>query len=578
MKISLKKRGQKIIRRFSRASRRAGEESKEHLRENFIERISHIRNIKLLIFEWSLLVAALIMLGIAQAFWFGESYAKDVFVSGGNYIEATIGRVNSLNPLFATSSSEKTLSRLMFSTLATVDYSGHVGPSLAKTIYTNGDGSVWTLHLKDGLRWSDGEPLTNEDVMFTVGLIQNPAAGTVYSANLDSVKVEEQPNGDITFTLVAPYADFISALDFPIVPKHKLQDAPVKTLIEDDFSNSPVTSGAFMFNASQGSISENERVFYLSANPNFYLGKPMINSFAVHVYTNKDDVVSAINAGSVTATSELSGEDIDRVTSANFYKKNASINSGVFIFFNMSNQVLSNASVRRAIREGVDIEKLKNIAPDTKALYYPLTTEQIQLSQYPKLPEYNLESAKATLSKLTSDKEISLDITTVSSGYLPAVANDLSTQLNELGFETRVNTYSESQDFVANILSKRQYDILVYEIPLGADPDVLAYYHSSQASMTGLNLSNYRNSLVDDLLIGARETLDASLRAKKYEFFLEYWVNDAPAIGLYQPNMTYIYNKNVRPFGDNVHLVTALDRFADITEWAVVKGVKNLTP
>ena len=132
--------------------------------------------------------------------------------------------------------------------------------------------------------------------------------------------------------------------------------------------------------------------------------------------------------------------------------------------------------------------------------------------------------------------------------------------------------------YPTNIISKRSYDILIYEIELGADPDLLPYYHSSQASAGGLNLSNYRDTLSDDLLIGARDTLDESLRIKKYESFLERWVNSVPAIGLYQPNLTYFYNKNVRTFSNDVRLVTPLDRFCDITDWAVNKTTKNKTP
>ena len=61
-------------------------------------------------------------------------------------------------------------------------------------------------------------------------------------------------------------------------------------------------------------------------------------------------------------------------------------------------------------------------------------------------------------------------------------------------------------------------------------------------------------------------------------FRSEYWVTGVPAIGLYQPNLTYYYNKNVRTFSNDVRLVTALDRFSDITSWAVTKATKNKTP
>lgn len=579
MKNNIKKRGQKFVRKFSRASLKASEESREHIRENFVARISHIQSIRLLIFEWVLLVTALILLAVAQAFWFGDSYAVHTFVEGGNYVEATVGKINSLNPLFATTSSEKTLSRLMFATIVENDYSGNPGLGLAKSIHSSESGKVWSVHLKDGLKWSDGEPITNEDAIFTINLIQSPSVNSIYDANLENVKVSEAENGDIVFTLPSAYADFVSALNFPILPKHKLEDAQLKTLIEDEFSTSPVTSGAFMYNAAQiATTSDAEKVVYLSANPNYYMGKPLIGSFAVHSYNTKEDLITAVNTGSVTATAELSGPEVKEVTSTSFAQKNSSISSGAFIFFNLSNKQLSNVDLRRAIREGINLEDIRSAAPDTTALNYPFLSSQIDLTAYPGLPETNVEAAKAKIAEIAGGNPLQLNIATVTSGYLPDVAEKLANSLRELGINSEVFTYAETQDFVTSVISKRNYDILVYEMELGADPDVLAYYHSSQANASGLNLSNYRNSLVDDLIIGARETTDEALRVKKYETFLNYWVSDVPAIGLYQPNLTYIYNKNVRPYSNDVKLVTAFDRFTDIEDWAASKGTKNKTP
>ena len=83
---------------------------------------------------------------------------------------------------------------------------------------------------------------------------------------------------------------------------------------------------------------------------------------------------------------------------------------------------------------------------------------------------------------------------------------------------------------------------------------------------------------MDDLLIGARGTMDETLRARKYEKFLEYWALEVPAIGLYQANMTYLYNKNVQTYNEDDVLVTAIDRFMDVENWAVNKSTKNQTP
>ena len=578
MANSIKKRGQKIIRKFSRVSARASEEGKEHIKENLIQRISHIRHIRLLIVEWILLIVALFMMGVAQAIWSENTYSSEAFVGGGTYIEAAVGRVNSMNPLFAATSSEKILSRLMFGTLTSVDYSGHVGPELAESVVASDGGKTWTVKLKDNLYWSDGEPITNADVIFTTELIKNPATNTVYNANLEGVKVSENDNGEIVFRLPAAYVDFISALDFPIVPQHILADVPAKTLVEAPFSNSPVTSGPFSFNAVQSTTSDGEGVYYLSANPRYYLGKPMVNSFAVHAYPTEEGVINAVNAGLVTATAELSGTDLEKITTSAFEVRRTNISSGIFAFFNVSNASLTNVELRRAIRQGINTTTIREKANGANALDYPLSKNQISLSHYPALPGYDLAAAKSKIAELVGSEKPRLNVTTVDDGYLPVVAENLAEQLRELGFESEVVVYPENQDFVANVVSRRNYAILLYDIELGADPDLLPYYHSSQASTAGLNLSNYRNSLVDDLLIGARETLDENLRAKKYESFLEYWVSDVPAIGLYQSDLTYIYNKNVRPYSEKIVLVDELDRFSDITGWAVAHGMLNKTP
>ena len=578
MSNSIKKRGQKFLRKFSRATSQASEDSKEHIKKNLIGRISHVENIRLLILEWGLLVTALILLAITQALWFGESYSEDVFSDGGNYTEATIGDVNSLNPLFATTNSERVLSKLMFATISTVDYSGHPGAGLAASILPSESGRVWTMKLRDGLKWSDGQPITNEDVLFTLELIKNPAVSSVYDSSLANVKITEGENGEIVFSLPSIYVDFISALNIPVVPKHELSDSNPKNLIEDTFSNAPVTSGAFSFNALQSTSSSNEKVYYLSANPYYYKGKPLLSSFAVHTYSDKDAVINSLNTGAVTATAELSGSDKDKISAGQFQQKDSSIHSGAYIFFNMSSPAFKNAELRKSIRQGIDIEKIRSAAPNAASLDYPLLSSQIDLSSYPELPAGDVDAAKAKILELSGSEPISIEVATINSGYLPAVTDAIKAELENLGLQVNVSVYEENQDFINNVISKRGYDILVYEVELGADPDPLPYYHSSQASGAGLNLANYRNALVDDLLLGARDTLDEELRAKKYETFLEYWVNDVPAIGLYQPNLTYYYNRNVRTYSNDVRLVTPLDRFTDVTEWAVVKSTKNKTP
>ena len=577
MEQGIKSSGHKIVRRVSRFSRRAGAEGKEHIRENFIDRISHVKNVRLLILEWALLVLAIIMLSVTQSFLYAESYAVTTFTSGGTYSEATLGRVNSLNPLFATTSSEKTLSRLMFQTLTSVDYSGHIGLGLADSITTDDSGLVWTVKLRDGLKWSDGEPITNADVIYTVGVIQSPSVITSYSSNLTGITVADV-DGSLVFTLPAPYSNFSSALEFPILPSHILSDVSPSLLLENNFSSSPVTSGPFTYNASQSIGSAGEKIVYLTPNKSYYKGAPLLDSFAVHAYLTTDDIITALNSGSVTASAELLPTDADKITSTSIYEKQTALNSGVFIFFNTGYSAFSSKSLRKAVQQGIDMRSLRAPVGDEADLDYPLLSTQIDIEKFPDLPEYDPETAKEEIKKLNLNSDVPIRIATVDSGYFPALADNLKFQLENLGLTVEVNMMAPGQDFLVNVIRPRNYDILLYEIELGSDPDLFAYYHASQVTENGLNLSNYNSAIASDALLAARRTIDPSLRNAKYSAFLKTWVEDVPAMGIYQVNLSYFVNKNVRSFSADNRLVTATDRFTDVSFWATEKTSKNRTP
>lgn len=575
MARNIKHQGKRIIGRIKRVSKRAGIEGREHIRENVFERIAHVKTIRLLVLEWGLLVLAITMLAITQAFWYTESHTVSTFTRGGTYTEATYGKINSLNPIFANTSSERVLSKLMFATLSSPDYSGHMGLDLAASITTDDSGQVWTVILRNNLKWSDNEPITTDDVLYTVSVLQNPSINTAYSSNLTGVKVTES-NGAIIFTLPSAYVNFSSAFNFPILPAHILKDVSPSMLLEHTFSTNPVTSGPFAFNAVQAIGTSGEKAVYLSPNPRYYKGKPLLDSFVVHAYTDMSAITSAIQSGAATATAELLPTDADNIKNNNIYERQAALSSGVFAFFNTKNGLFNSKPLRQAVRQGLDMRSLRAPLGDELALDYPLLPNQIDISKYPELPAYDPDTAKSTITSVTDKQPIQLS--TVNSGYLPSLAENLRFQLERLGFEVNLSVYEPGQDFLLTVLRPRSYDILLYEIELGADPDLFAYYHTSQANEMGLNLSNYSNALASDLLLAARGTTDNKLRATKYQSFLEYWVSDVPAIGIYQVNMSYYVNKSVRTFSTDSRLVSPIDRFADVYLWAVEKTTKNSTP
>ncbi len=575
MKLFSKKRGQTAIEKFSQLSEDAVISSERHLRKNFFRRLSHIGDVRLFIVEWGLLIFALFMLALTQTFWFSESYSVTGFQSGGTFTEATLGKVNSLNPLFASTNSEKTLAKLMFSSLTASDSSGHIGNLLAKSVQSDSSAKVWTVKLKDNLKWSDGEPITPDDVVFTANLISGLGQISPFYSSLYNVKVSVDDHQNIIFELPAVYSEFASALDFPILPQHALADADSMTLLESSFSSNPISSGPFSFNAQQAVGTNGESIIYLTKNEHYFKGVPKINSFVVHTYNTTDDIKTAIKNGSVSATAELLPTDGADIASRNIYEKQTAINSGVFLFLNTKSNTLKDRNVRKAIQTGLDIAEIRSLIGDELPLDYPILKNQLELENWPTLPARDFEAAKNTISSL-ENKQIRL--VTVKSGYLPTVLEDVAEQLEALGFEVIRNIEEPGQDFIVNVIAGRSYDILIYEVELGANPDLLVYYHSSQATQTGLNLSNYNSSVADDLILSARETADEAIKKQKYEAFLSRWLDDVPSIGLYQVNLSYFFDKNVKPFSEDLSLVVATDRFVDVRFWGVEKVVKNRTP
>ena len=578
-----KKSGRKFVKKISLFSKRVNRDSREHIRENLIGHISHIRDVRLYVVEWILMVVIITLLSITQAYWYINSFAVETYTNGGTYTEATLGKISSFNPLFASTSSEETLSRLLFATLSTTDYSGHTGLGLAETIHANEAGDVWTVKLREGIKWSDGEPITNSDVLYTVNTIQSNRIKTNFASKLVGVSTKENDQGEIVFTLSSPNAFFESSLDLPILPSHILKNVTPELLLENKFSTRPITSGAFTVNATQNIGNEGEKIVYLTANSKYYKRAPLLDSFSIHAFLNLADIKTAVRNGTVTATADLPSKFAQELKTSNINEYQSAVNYGVFAFFNTESNLLKDKSLRQAIRLGLNLNNLRTGLSGELPLDYPVLESQIESINFPSIPKTDVTTAKAEIEKLKkannnlASNKINI-VTIKGDNYLEEFANRIASQLESLGLSAVVSAYDSNQDFALNILRPRAYDILVYEIGLGSDPDVLAYYHSLEASENGHNLSNYKNSVVNDLLLSARTTMDNKLRAAKYQKFLERWVDDVPAIGLYQTTLPYFVNRNVRAFSQENRLVNAADRFIDIENWATKKTIKNRTP
>lgn len=587
MNKTLKKRSQKISKKITLFGRKISENSKEHVKENLIGHISHVKNVRLFVLEWVLLILAILLFATVQSVWYSESYAVETYTDGGNFTEGTLGKINSMNPLFATTFSEEALSRLMFARLAEVDYSGHTGAGLAETITSNTTGDEWTVRLRQNLKWSDGDDLTTDDVLYTVNTIKSASLKSNFSNKLNGVTVRQSEDGSLVFKLENTNAFFESNLNFPILPAHILKDVKPEQLNEHKMFTKPISSGPFVFKATQTIGNEGEKIVYLNRNQNYYKGKTLLDSFSIHAFLTTDAIKASLKSGSITATGSLpSRYTTELLNEKSLKEQQTTVNYGVFAFLNTtstSNTALQDKAFRQALRQGLNYGNLLSGLNGEQALKFPITEQQAKTLSFPEAATTNVTEAKSKLDNFKANKPeyfgIDLRIVTVKGDkYMEEIANRLGEQLKSLGVPNQVAAYEASQDFTLNVLRPRNYDILIYEIAMGADPDVVPYYHSAEATENGYNLSNYKNATVSNLILSARNTIDISLRDAKYRKFLEIWLDEVPSIALYQSSLPYFMNKNVRAFSADQHLVSGEDRFNDIINWSVKKTFKNRTP
>lgn len=575
--------------------RRAESMSQRHAHRFIIKRVNSLRKSRRQIIIWSVVVGLILGAIAVQAYLFSTRTNIVASTNGGTYVEGTLGELDTLNPLYASSSSEVAASRLLFSSLFSYDQSGHLRTDVAKSISIDDKGLNYIVTLRDNVYWHDGQKMTADDVVFTINTIKNSQTRVRSSlrSNWVDISAKTLKVNQVVFTLPVGYASFVHALTFPIVPKHVLSEIAPGALQESAFSRTPIGSGPFVYRLLQNTdIARKHKSVHMTAFEKYYRGKPKLNRFELNAYASEESLLKAARAHEVTAVADISVNSGMQLKSSGYTIRNYPVDNGVYAIFNTTSEILRDVKVRRAIQIGIDTKRIRQAAGgNLPELHLPFLNSQIQSTDLPKAPVYNSSEAKKALAgagwnldKGTLKKgstPLRLRLATTKSDQFSRTVEEIAKQLKNLGIAVEVSvidTANPSVNFVTDTLQPRDFDILVYELPIGADPDVYAYWHSSQLGFSGYNFANYSSPVSDAILASARDRLDQQLRDVKYSSFAKQWLSDAPAIGLYQQVATYASSDSTRSLGDTATFITNSDRYADVQFWTSEQTSVYKTP
>ena len=161
------------------------------------------------------------------------------------YREIVVGHPSSINPLTPRTQADQDLVALLFRGLVRAGQDGTILPDLAMAWSISADGRTYTFHLSPDAFWEDGQTVTSADVVFTIGLLQDPAYDGPYGSSWQGIHVAADGAYTVKFTMVLAIAGFLRQAALPILPEHLLASAEVVTLADNAFSRKPIGDGPY---------------------------------------------------------------------------------------------------------------------------------------------------------------------------------------------------------------------------------------------------------------------------------------------------------------------------------------------
>lgn len=580
-------RVRRSIRRRQRQVEAAAVAAEKQFDTNLIGRFDRLLRVRRFTLGWLTLAALITFCTILQTLTLGSYYQTLKPTDGGIYNEGIVGTYSNANPLYATGSVDVAISRLLFAGLLTYNNKNQLSGNLASSWSVDATGKHYVVILRSNLTWHDGKPLTSTDVAFTYKLIQNPDAESPLQASWQNIVISTPNARTVTFDLPNAFSAFPYNLTVGILPQHILQKVPAQQLRADSFNTvKPVGAGPFQWQAIQTNTSADpdKTVSLIALQPfkQYVGGTPNLSGYVLHAYGSKSEMINGFQKRDINAMAGLDTIPNEIKNKSDVTATSFASTAAVMSFFKTSSGVLAEPTVRQALVQGADTETIiKDLGYSTRPVRSPFLIGQSGYydRKYDQA-SYNVAAAQDTLTKAgwavgakgiryKDGKPLTFHLYAQDTAENKRTVATLVKNWRVLGVDV-TPVLQPLTDFQTTI-EFHTYEALLYGISIGVDPDVYAYWDSSQAdirSTSRLNFSEYTSSTADAALESGRTRLSAALRTIKYRPFLQAWQTDAPALGLYQPRFLYITRDTV--YGLDKHtLNTDADRYNNIHEWQI---------
>ncbi len=518
--------------------------------------------------------------------WLKNSIIIPAF--GGSYTEGLIGAPRLINPILANNDVDRDLVKLIYSGLVKYDENGQIVPDLASGYTIDAERKVYTFELKDNITWHDNEPLTAEDIVFTIESIKNIEYKSPLKNSFNGIEVNKINDRTVQFTLEKPFSPFLSILTIGIIPKHLWYSIPAFGASLAELNIKPVGSGSYIFNTLLRDAQGNIKQYSLKPFNNYYDKSAYIEELSFKFYPDFQTGVEALENNNIEGLIYLPKEN------KNLKNKKVTLHNLHFpqytsIFFNPNNnELLKEVEFRRVLDLSIDKERVlsEGINGDGQIIHTPILPGLIGYSEELKNEEYNITKAQEILEELnyilpeegifrvkkgTEDDEepeiLTIKLSTVDQIENVKSLNIIKENWEAIGIKTELEIISKSN--IKKTIEERNYQTFLYGEVININSGPYPFWHSSQNQYPGLNLSILANKDIDKYLEEARIADSDIAKEEAMIKFQEKLLELHFASFLYNPTYIYPLAKKIKGLNELQFINLPADRFNSINYWYI---------
>ncbi len=524
----------------------------------------------------SLVSLCLVSAGVLGARWYLK-HTTVVPKIGGEYTEGILGFPLTTNPLLSQNGAELDLAALVTRGLFQHDASGTLVPDLAQDWSISSDQKTYLVSLKPSLQWSDGYPLTADDVVFTFQTLQNPALPGSRAKSFSDIVIKRQSSSSVSFTLRAPYAYFLESLRLGLLPAHVWQSLPLNSWLTAEANLQPVGSGPWRFQALARDPNGNVKSYTLEPNPFTHTAKPFLTKVILHFYPDASSLGDALHQGLLDGVGGSGAQEASGARKFASYQLFLPQYSA--LFYNERAGLLKVKAVRQGLSAALNRTELINSVLEGQALpdYGPFPAGGRSLALATGGQAFDPAKAQELFASAGFKREqasepyqngpttLELTLTVADQGEPLQVAQMVKRQWEAVGVKVNLNLVPANR-LVDEVVGQRNFQVLLSRELVGLSADPYPFWHSSQAAAPGLNLSGFQNREADRLLSEARQSADRELQLSNYRRFQAIVADEVPATFLYSSSYPYALNRALDGFTTKV-IGQPAERFTNLYQW-----------